>query len=51
MKHKKHDSIIKDYSAQKSKHLELLATKMLDNEEKFRKLRSKEMNNKFLNLF
>jgi len=51
MKHKKHDSIVKDYSVQKSKHLESLSTKMLDNEEKFRKLRSKEMNNKFLNLF
>ena len=51
MKHKKHDSIVKDYGAQKSKHLDSLATKMLENEEKFRKLRSKEMNNKFLNIF
>jgi hypothetical protein len=51
MKHKKHDSIVKDYQNTKSKHLDKLATKMLENDEKFRTLKSKEINTKFLNLF
>ena len=51
MKHKKHDSIINDYQNTKSKHLEKLATKMLENDEKFRTLKSKQMSTKFLNLF
>jgi len=50
-KHKKHDEIVRNYEKQKSKHLEKLATKMLDNEEKFNKLKEKETSLKFLNLF
>lgn len=51
IKRSKHDKLVKDYENQKSKHLEKLAKKMLDNDEKFRKLRDKEINNDFLNLF
>jgi hypothetical protein len=50
-KHKKHDKIVNDYDNQKQKHLERLATKMLENEEKFRILKEKKINNKFLDLF
>lgn len=51
IKRSKHDKLVKDYENQKSKHLEKLAKKMLDNDEKFRKLQDKEINNDFLNLF
>jgi hypothetical protein len=51
MKLKKHDSIVNDYQTTKSKHLDKLATKMLENDKKFRTLKSKQMNDKFLNLF
>jgi len=51
MKNKKHIKIIKDYSNQKEKHLEKLATKMLENDEKNSKLKEKEIDPKFLNLF
>lgn len=51
MKSKKHKKIEKDFEKQKSKHLEKLADKMLENDEKFRKLREKEIDPKFLNLF
>tara|TARA_S200002703_G_scaffold43808_3_gene38175 strand:- start:2083 stop:2259 length:177 start_codon:yes stop_codon:yes gene_type:complete len=51
IKRSKHDKLVKDYENQKSKHLEKLAKKMLDNDEKFRKLRDREINNDFLNLF
>ena len=30
MKNKKHNKVVKDYDKQKEKHLEKLATKMLD---------------------
>jgi len=50
-KHKKHDALIRDYEGQKAKHLEKLATKMLENEEKFSKLKEKETSLKFLKLF
>ena len=51
MKHKKHDKIVNDYNTTKSKHLERLADKILDNEEKFRKLGEKKSKGKFLDLF
>ena len=43
--------IVKDYDKQKEKHLEKLATKMLENEEKNSKLKGKNINTDFLNLF
>jgi len=51
MKSKKHTKIIKDYEKQKQKHLEKLATKMLENDEKLNKLKGKNINPGFLNLF
>lgn len=51
MKSKKHRKIEKDFDNQKNKHLEKLATKMLENEEKYSKLKGKEINPKFLDLF
>jgi len=51
MKSKKHDKLVNDYDKQKSKHLERLATKTLDNDEKFRKLKDKEIKGDFLDLF
>jgi hypothetical protein len=51
MKKKKHHKIVKDYEKQKEKHLERLATKMLENEEKVNKLKGKNINTDFLNLF
>ena len=51
MKKKKHNKIVNDYDKQKEKHLERLATKMLDNDEKLNKLKGKNINTDFLNLF
>jgi hypothetical protein len=51
MKHKKHSKIVKDYENQKNKHLERLATKVLKNDEKLEKLKNKEINPGFLDLF
>jgi hypothetical protein len=51
MKSKKHKKIEKDFDKQKSKHLEKLADKLLENEEKFSKLKGKEINPRFLDLF
>jgi hypothetical protein len=51
MKKKKHNKLVKDYDKQKEKHLERLATKMLENEEKNIKLKEKNINTDFLNLF
>ena len=51
MKNKKHNKILNDYDKQKSKHLERLGTKMLDNDEKNRILKSKQMKGDFLDLF
>ena len=48
---KKHKKIVDDYDAQKRKHLEKLSTKMLENDEKMLKFKSKQINNKFLDLF
>lgn len=51
IKSKKHDNIVRDYDKIKSKHLDKLAKKMLDNDEKLNKLRDKEINTDFLDLF
>jgi hypothetical protein len=51
MKSKKHKKIVKDYDKQKEKHLEKLATKILDNDEKLQRLKRKEIDPGFLNLF
>ena len=51
IKSKKHDNIVRDYDKIKSKHLDKLAKKMLDNDEKLNKLRDKEINTNFLDLF
>jgi len=47
----KHQEIIKDYDKIKSRHLEKLATKMLKNDEKFQKLKNKNINPDFLKSF
>jgi hypothetical protein len=51
MKNKKHSKIVKDYDNQKKKHLERLATKMLKDDERSNKLKEKNINPNFLNLF
>lgn len=51
IKRKKHDKLVNDYDNQKNKHLERLAKKMLENDEKFSKLREKEIDDSFLDLF
>jgi hypothetical protein len=50
-KTKKHQEIIRDYESQKVKHLEKIASKILNNDEKFSKLKEKETSLKFLKLF
>tara|TARA_R110001592_G_C13148506_1_gene747962 strand:+ start:1994 stop:2149 length:156 start_codon:yes stop_codon:yes gene_type:complete len=51
MKNKKHNKIVADYDKQKSRHLEKLAKKMLDSDEKFRKLKTKQIKGDFLDKF
>jgi|TARA_R100000479_G_C6206466_1_gene136584 hypothetical protein len=51
MKKKKHDKIVNDYDKIKSKHLEKLAKKMLENDEKFSKLKDKNIKGNFLDKF
>ena len=50
-KKRKHDKLVNDYSNQKSKHLEKLADKMLEEQDKIDKLREKKSDGKFLDLF
>jgi len=50
-KKRKHDKLVNDYANQKNKHLEKMADKMLENDEKFRKFGEKKSNGKFLDLF
>jgi hypothetical protein len=50
-KHRKHENIVNDYKTTKHNHLEKLASKMLENDEKFSKLKEKEINNNILDLF
>ena len=47
----KHTAIVKDYSKQKSKHLERLANKMLKNDDVSQKLKSHQIKGEFLNRF
>ena len=51
IKNKKHHKIVNDYDKQKEKHLEKLATKILKNDEKAEKLKSKNIKGDFLNNF
>ena len=51
IKHRKHNKIVNDYDKQKEKHLEKLATKMLKNDEKSEKLKSKQIKGNFLKNF
>ena len=48
---KKHKKLVTDYEAQKRKHIEKLANSMLENDEKMHKLKSKQINDDFLDLF
>jgi len=50
-KHNQHDKLVDDYETQKNKHLEKLATKMLDKQDKIRILREKKIDKGFLDLF
>ena len=50
-KKRKHDKLVNDYDNQNSKHLEKLADKMLEDQEKLSKLRDKKSDGKFLDLF
>ena len=51
IKKKKHDQIVNDYDKQKEKHLERLANKILKDEDKKDRLRSKTIKGDFLNKF
>ena len=48
MKKKKHNNIVNDYDKIKSKHLDQLAKKMLDNDEKDQKLKKYKIKGDFL---
>jgi hypothetical protein len=47
----KHKKIRDNYKEVKSSHLEKLGSKMLRNDEKFKKLKDKKINNNFLKHF
>jgi hypothetical protein len=51
IKNNKHDKIINDYNKIKSNHLEKLANKILKEDEKNQRLKSKDIKGDFLNLF
>jgi len=51
IKHKKHDSLVRDYEKQKAKHLEKLASQMLKNDEKMQRLKQKTITKNFLKYF
>tara|TARA_R110000796_G_scaffold885_1_gene3301 strand:+ start:113 stop:286 length:174 start_codon:yes stop_codon:yes gene_type:complete len=51
IKRKKHDQIVNDYDKIKSRHLEKLADKMIRDDEKYSKLKSKQIKGKFLDEF
>jgi hypothetical protein len=50
-KSKKHKDIVEDYDNQKAKHLEKLATKLLNQDEINTKLRNKPSSGEFLKFF
>ena len=47
----KHEKLVNDYEKQKNKHLEKLASKSLEEQEKLSRLREKNVNKDFLDLF
>lgn len=47
----KHEKLVNDYDNQKNKHLEKLATKTLEEQEKLSRLKEKKVNKDFLDLF
>jgi hypothetical protein len=51
LKNNKHDKIVNDYKNSKKNHLERLATKMLKKDKDFNKLKEKNINSNFLDLF
>ncbi len=51
IKKRKHDKIVKDYDKTKEKHLEKLANKMLEKDEQNQRLREKQIDTDFLELF
>ena len=51
MKNKNHNKIVNNYDKQKEKHLEKLATKILKNDEKSKKLKLKQIKGDFLDKF
>jgi hypothetical protein len=50
-KSKKHEELLRDYEAQKARHLEKLASQILKNDEKMQKLKEKKINKNFLKHF
>lgn len=50
-KKSKHEKLVNDYENQKNKHLEKLATKTLEEQEKLSRLKEKKVNKDFLDLF
>ena len=50
-KKSKHEKLVNDYENQKNKHLEKLATKTLEEQEKLSKLKDKNIDTDFLDLF
>ena len=48
MKNEKHNKIVNDYDKIKSKHLDKLAKKMLDNDEKQQNLKKYKLKGNFL---
>jgi hypothetical protein len=51
MKHKNHDRIVNEFEQAKQKQLEKLATKLLKQDEKARKLKEKKIESGFFKLF
>jgi hypothetical protein len=51
LKNRKHNKIVNDYKRVKENHLEKLATKMLKKDDTNNKLKGKNINTNFLNLF
>ena len=50
MKNKKHNKIVNDYDKIKSKHMDKLAKKMLDNDEKQQNLKKYKLKGNFLKI-
>jgi len=50
-KKSKHDKLVNDYDSQKNKHLEKLATKTLEEQERLSRFKEKNINTDFLDLF